>query len=167
VRDGSLLTLPLESPTNFDVEIYENRISTVGQVLIRRNVLTTLTPIFDSKMVPCDDWDLYLRLSQIGDLVFVPKLILDRRIHEKNVSSNDAVMKQSENYIRNTYASSKTLSARNKKLARESYRMWAKRILQFRLRWAGECMKERRFLESAKQFRHAALMYAKVIGPLR
>lgn len=167
MRKGRLIPLSPRDRTTFASEIYENRISTMGQVLIRRSSLELLSPLFNPDTVPCDDWDLYLRLALLGDLVYLPKVVLGRRIHGNNVSSNQQAMERKEDFIRDVYASSRALSAENRRIAKDAYRAWYKEAYAQRISWVKGCLRERKILAAAKQARHAVRLLLRILLPGR
>jgi glycosyltransferase involved in cell wall biosynthesis len=67
-----------------------NPITTPGQVLIRRNLLEE-NP-FDPSTVPCEDWDLWLRLSRLGNFGVVPEVVLMYRDHVGGQSKQYSLM---------------------------------------------------------------------------
>ncbi|MBO0729338.1 MAG: glycosyltransferase [Acidimicrobiaceae bacterium] len=75
-------------------------ISTPGQVLIRRDALTQADP-FDPATVPCEDWDLWLRLARVGDFGVVAGEVLRYRDHISSASKRYALMmKQRETVLK-------------------------------------------------------------------
>jgi glycosyltransferase involved in cell wall biosynthesis len=66
-------------------------ISTPGQVLIRRKAIPQGNP-FDSTLIGCEDWDLWLRLSRIGDFGVVQGEVLKYRDHSASASKRYALM---------------------------------------------------------------------------
>jgi hypothetical protein len=50
-------------------------ISTPGQCLVRRSAMPTSEP-FDPAIVPCEDWDLWLKLTRHGEIGVVPIEVL-------------------------------------------------------------------------------------------
>ncbi len=63
----------------------ENHIRSPGVTLIRTEALRAVGG-FDETIWGVDDWDLYLRLSCIGDFSYLPSLALYYRTHEGNAS---------------------------------------------------------------------------------
>jgi glycosyltransferase involved in cell wall biosynthesis len=81
-----LVEWPMNQPTTFEVLVYRNRIYTPGQLLIRRSALELAGP-FDPATSPCEDWDMSLRLSLLGEIAFLDKVVLDWRRHDPTTSS--------------------------------------------------------------------------------
>ena len=80
-----------DEDTTFDVLLYSNCITSMGAVLFRRSALTTAGG-FNSEFVPVDDWDLYLRVALQGPFCYVPKKVLNWRLHDTNSSGNTIKM---------------------------------------------------------------------------
>ena len=59
-------------------------------VLIRRTALGEAR--FDPSTTPCEDWDLWLRLSQSSEIGLIEADLTDYRIHESNMSRNQERM---------------------------------------------------------------------------
>jgi glycosyltransferase involved in cell wall biosynthesis len=75
-------------------------VSTPGQVLIRRGALPEEL-VFDPATVPCDDWDLWLRLARVGDFGVVPTEVLWYRDHQTSISKQHSIMmRQREGVLR-------------------------------------------------------------------
>ena len=63
----------------------QNHIRSPGVTLIRTEALRAVGG-FDDTIWGVDDWDLYLRLSCIGEFSYLPRLALYYRTHESNAS---------------------------------------------------------------------------------
>src|SRR5207244_10342779 len=80
---------PADQPTTFAALAVHNWIVSPGVGLIRRKTLLEAGG-FDPAMVPCDDWDLWLRISRLGDIVYLNRVLLSWRRHESNASDRSA-----------------------------------------------------------------------------
>jgi glycosyltransferase involved in cell wall biosynthesis len=69
----------------FDQLVGQNWVHSPGQMLIRRSALVSLGG-FDSGIWGTDDWDLWLRLSKTGKILYRHQLALRYRTHETNAS---------------------------------------------------------------------------------
>ena len=75
-------------------------ISTPGQVVIRRTAMPADGP-FDPACVPCEDWDLWLRLARRGDFGVEPVEVLRYRDHVSSASKHHELMqRQRETVLR-------------------------------------------------------------------
>lgn len=82
LRGGRLVDWPKDAPVTFEVMAYGNVITTPGAVLIRRSALDR-AGLFRE---PAADWDMWLRLTLQGHLVFVPEVVINYRVHPGNES---------------------------------------------------------------------------------
>lgn len=86
-------------PIDFATLAYRNCIYTPGQVLIKMEAAQALGG-FNSRTAPNDDWDFWLRLSRLGRLQPVSKVVLHVRRHGTNISSNVQLMRTMELALR-------------------------------------------------------------------
>ena len=82
IRARKLIEWPAGDPTTFAVMAFGNVIMTPGTVLIRRSALVHAGRFRE----PVADWDMWLRLTMQGDLVFVPEVVIGYRSHPGNES---------------------------------------------------------------------------------
>ena len=92
--------MPSGSGVSFEVFAYFNIIQTTGQVLLRRSALPT--DPFVPALVPCDDFDLWLRLSAREPFRSVDQVVVNWRTHETN-QSGDAIY-MARRYLNVLYA---------------------------------------------------------------
>jgi glycosyltransferase involved in cell wall biosynthesis len=84
---GTVRPLRADEPTTFaDLALF-NWICTPGLHLLRREVLEKVGA-FDPNTVPCDDWDMSVRLSRHGPIGFIQRPLLLWRRHEGAQSFN-------------------------------------------------------------------------------
>jgi GT2 family glycosyltransferase len=62
-------------PTRFADLVHANWVVTPGLLLVRRRARAAVGG-FDPKAVPSDDWDMSVRLSRLGDLGYVDRVVL-------------------------------------------------------------------------------------------
>ena len=74
-----LVEWPLDAPTTFAVSAYYNPVRTLGQELFRGAALTTVGP-FDATLV-AEDWHMLVRVSRLGEIAFVDRVVLAYRRH--------------------------------------------------------------------------------------
>lgn len=72
----------------FADELAQNAILSTSCVLIRRGVLAANCLKFDPLCVPCDDWDLYLRLAAVSEFRCTSRPLVRYRQHGGNVSAD-------------------------------------------------------------------------------
>jgi len=85
--DNKLVRVRPEDPTSFSAVVVENWIVTPGTMMMRREALGRVGG-FDPETSPADDWDLVVRLSRIGQIGFVDKVVLFWRRHEGALSAS-------------------------------------------------------------------------------
>jgi len=85
--EGQLVNLPGDSPTTFEALLIENYPVTPGTMLVRRSVWNALGG-YVPEAVPCDDWDMHLRIARHGGIVLVNRIILSWRRHPGAASHN-------------------------------------------------------------------------------
>jgi glycosyltransferase involved in cell wall biosynthesis len=128
--DGRVVKAARAEPTTAAMVVYDNLICTPGVVLIRRTALDQLTIsrthpgsflsappetggvgvsegtaervgcLFDPDYAPLDDWNFWLRLTRIGDIAFIDRVVLNWRRHEAAGSTDIAAMSAAELRIR-------------------------------------------------------------------
>ncbi len=82
IRGRELVTWPVGEPTTFGVMAFGNVIMTPGTVLIRRSSLAHAGRFRE----PAADWNMWLRLTMQGDLLFLPEIVIGYRNHPGNES---------------------------------------------------------------------------------
>ena len=86
-REGAIREWPLDEPTVFDTLVWTGPLYPPGLLLARREAYERVG-LFDVRLRHCEDWDMCLRLSRVGALEFVNKVLLSYRRHACN-QSND------------------------------------------------------------------------------
>jgi glycosyltransferase involved in cell wall biosynthesis len=86
-KGGTVRRLRADEPTTFAELALFNWICTPGLHLIRREVLEKVGA-FDPNTAPCDDWDMWLRLSRHGPIGFIERPLLLWRRHQASLSFN-------------------------------------------------------------------------------
>jgi glycosyltransferase involved in cell wall biosynthesis len=76
VVNNQVQMLPYSAPTTFNSLVLHCYISTPGQALICRSALER-DGLFKSQFSPGEDWELWLRLSQLGPIGFVNHVVLN------------------------------------------------------------------------------------------
>jgi glycosyltransferase involved in cell wall biosynthesis len=87
IVDSRAEELPSQSPTTFEALLVENYPVTPGTMLVRREVWNALGG-YEPEAVPCDDWDMHLRIARRGGVVLVNQIILNWRRHPGAASHN-------------------------------------------------------------------------------
>ncbi len=156
--NGKLVAWPLEWPTTFAVLAVVNRIYTPGQAIIRRSALELIGPL-DSETAPCDDYDLWLRLTQHGDLAFVNRVVLGFRQHDSNTSKQASRMTQTEVVVRRKLVASPDASPEQRRVAGQGWQLWRQQMTALWLSWAKDSAAHRQWPRAAQQASQAARNY--------
>jgi glycosyltransferase involved in cell wall biosynthesis len=109
-----------EAPTTFAALAIFNCIVTPGALLIRRRTLDKIGG-FDPATVPCDDWDLSLRLSRHGDIRFTDRSVINWRRHETAQSGNSTNWRRSYEFVRCKLILSTENTVEQRRIAHFSY----------------------------------------------
>lgn len=86
IAGRKVVAVPRSAPTSFGALLIENYITTPGTSMIRRTAFDAVGN-FAAGIEPCDDWDMNLRISRLGDFVFVDEVLLSWRRHSMSVSN--------------------------------------------------------------------------------
>lgn len=129
--------MPLSAPTTFNSLLVSCWIVTPGACLLRRSFLER-TGGFRQAMASTEDWDLWLRLARLGDLVFVDQVLLDYRRHAGSISANHRRMCESQANLFKTLQRDPALTPAERWMAKNIYACEQRsHIARFR-RLAGE-----------------------------
>jgi len=139
--DNKIVRVERNLPTTSAVVLFDNTICTPGSCLIRYTSAVQLFArdgyLFDTASVPLDDWDFWCRLTTIGSIGFVDKIVLDWRRHDAAGSTDIAAMSAAELRIRERlihshlpdslkatalYRYQKLLTTRKRRAAREAWK---------------------------------------------
>ena len=87
LKGRRILRRDTDEPTTFAMTTVHHTITTPGCVLIRRDALLRVGG-FDPTFQISADWDCWIRLTRLSDLIFVNKALLAYRRHNNNMSSD-------------------------------------------------------------------------------
>jgi glycosyltransferase involved in cell wall biosynthesis len=150
---SDIVSLADDEPTTFAALAFMNPITTPGQVLIRRAALDRVG-LFDSTADVAADWDLWLRLAQLGPLAFVPEVVIKYRQHGNNASRQLSKMRRAELYVRHKLIAATAAEPTARGLARDGLR-------HFEMRRCGERLAVARHELTRLQWRTAAIEVAR------
>ncbi len=143
--EGRVCPWPLDRPTEFANFAYDDCVTSVGSGLIRRTVLDRMGG-FDERAEPADDYDLWVRLSRHGEIVFINRIVLAYRVHEGQRSLRTAPRRgHGIAYVRHKLVTSPENTPGQRRVAIEGFRAHQRK--QLRERWSnlvascqrGEC----------------------------
>ncbi len=157
-----VLAQPAHTPTTFATLVFDNVIFTPGVVLIRRHALEAVGP-FDATMVPSDDWDMWLRLSLIGYLAFVDRLVLSWRRHADVGSRDITVMQRARRRVCQKLMFSQDLTREQNRLVHIGCRYYERLNRRDASKaywgWFKEEFVRREWYVGAKHLRHAIIEF--------
>jgi len=85
--EGRIAEWPLHEPSVFETLVWTGPLYPPGLLLARR-VAYEAVGLYDPMLRHCEDWDMCLRLSRVGAIEFVNKVVLHYRRHGSNASNN-------------------------------------------------------------------------------
>ena len=160
VVNGQVREVEPDAPTSFAVAAVVNCIATPGQMLMRRSALEKVGA-FSEDCNPCDDWDMYLRLTQHGDIIFVNKIVMGWRQHESNVSRDSKRMERQIYFVQRKLLASPDLNAENRKIALIGRRYSQRKVGAIWLKSARSSLAAGRVARAANHFRNALISYSR------
>jgi glycosyltransferase involved in cell wall biosynthesis len=137
VTGGRVEMWPIERPTEFRVLAFEDCIVGTGSALIRRSALDRVGA-FDWRAEPADDYDLWVRLSRLGPIVYLNTVVMSYREHGDNRSLAPPPPRgRGSGYVRHKIITSPENTAEQRRIAIEGFRAHARMLLA--ARWAKLC----------------------------
>jgi len=155
---------PLNEPTTFAMLAFRNRVMTSGAILIRRCIYELVAP-FDGTLTPCEDYDMWLRLTLKGDLAFVDKVVLNYRRHDSNMSYHGRRMEQGLMRVRRKLMTL-DLTEEQRRIAQTGYRLWEQGRVRYRLQSAKDNARSGRVLDATRDLYHAARFFVRLLRGL-
>jgi glycosyltransferase involved in cell wall biosynthesis len=132
LRAGSIVEWPLSEPTVFQTLAWTGPLHPPGLLLARRESYE-LAGLYDPGLHLCEDWDMCLRLSRLGPIEFVDRVLLWYRRHGGNLSNN---ARENRKIVRRLHAKtyfSKSNSAEQRLQLRQGWRAW--QLFKIREKW--------------------------------
>ena len=140
-------------------------IITPGAVLMRRDALDR-AGLFRTDTRLWEDWDLWLRLTRIGDMKLVNEPVLRYRRHDANASNQARALEEGERFVRCRLLNSLADQPDLLHIAELGYRYQQLAIARKRLAWAGESLARAQVLPAALQLKHAATRFVSSFRPM-
>lgn len=164
VSGNRLIDYPAQTATCFPMLVYRNVILTPGQVLVRKTTLDTVG-LFDKAVSPAEDWEMWLRITQLGEMAFADTVVLNYRRHDLNASSQNKVMREAEMALRRKLFKNKDLTPEQRRTAAAGYRHSQRFFYERWLKMAKERFSAGHTIEGAKLLPRAGMYYIQsVIG---
>lgn len=146
---------PADAATTFAVLAFQRCIVPTGLAIWRKSAVG-LAGGFDPDLIYFEDWDLWLRISLLGEIAFIDRRIVRYREHPANFVYDQLFMRQQDERMRQRTIRMKGLSTDQRLLAVLCYCYWQQNHCRVRLRWARDCFQKGDFIEATKRIRHAA-----------
>jgi len=141
-QDGRIREWPLDEPTVFETLVWTGPLYPPGLLLARRDAYER-AGLFDVRLRHCEDWDMCIRLSRLGRLEFVNKVLLSYRRHALNQSNNRSASGQMARRLhQKTFFSADNTPAQQQML-RAGWRAWQ----WYRVKEKWRCARGRRIKE--------------------
>jgi glycosyltransferase involved in cell wall biosynthesis len=163
VEGGRVVRWPEERPTTFAVEAVMERIITPGTVLIRRGVLEQ-AGLWDPDLRMWEDWDLWLRVTRVGNMAFVDKPVLRRRWHDSNLSHDQRGLEKGPRVVRRKLLRSLRQDPEKLRIARIGLQNQHRYAVRQRLARARKSLQERHVGTAVAQACGAATALAAFMG---
>ena len=139
-----------KTQTTFATLAVQNCIISPGLLLLRRASLP-VESLFDPDTAPCDDWDLYLRLTRRAPFIHVPDAMLNYRLHQSNASWNGGRMSIAWRIMARKACAAPDNTTEQRRILRAGFD-YAERVeVKRRLGWARDCLRNRQPIHAAKQ----------------
>ena len=163
--DGKIVDIPEDAPDTFGTMVVWCWIATMGQVLIRRDVLLNSCGFVQAYGIS-DDWNMWLDITRTNHFVRLFEFTLYKRSNGTTLSGNKALRAVSERNIRQRLRADKSLTPEQHRIAKLGY--FASAILF--LRSAAKNLRHRNIREATLQFcralRRAARVCQLYMGPM-
>lgn len=101
---GSLFTCPEYRREAFLAQLFErNLVLTTSVAMVRRSSFDAVGG-FDEHLSPSEEYDLWLRLAEVGRIEHITQSLVSYRLHDRNVSSNREALRLCERDTLNKHA---------------------------------------------------------------
>lgn len=151
-KDRHIVRWPETEPTTFATLLIGNRVFPQGLLLIRSGHFARVGG-FDEKVRLVEDWDMLLRLSRLGDLRFVNRVILHYRRHRGNISNeNHRANREAARMMHHRIFFAAENDERQKQLLRTTWRAWQSYLAQETCRKMREDLQHGRLLHAPRRF---------------
>lgn len=162
---GRIIDVPEDAPETFGTMVVWCWIATMGQVLIRRDVLLNSCGFIQAYGIS-DDWNMWLDITRTNHFVRLFEFTLYKRSNGTNLSGNRILRAVSERAIRQRLRADTTLTRQQKRMAHRGY--FASCILF--LRGSAKQLRHRNVREAINEFvracRRAIRVFMLYAGPM-
>lgn len=140
---GRLRPCPVCLPTTFSMVAAVCKIVPPGLLLFRREALDRIGGM-DEDLRQVQDFDFYIRLCRLGDLVFVNEVILEYRRHDANQGARPETARWLRRVVHKAFFSPENSPA-HRRILRQNWRAMQRHLVAARLGETGEFLRQRRF----------------------
>jgi glycosyltransferase involved in cell wall biosynthesis len=144
LRQGRIVEWPVGEPTCFDTLVWTGPLHPPGLLLARREAYDA-TGLFDTRMQFCEDWDLCVRLSRIGEIEMVDSVLLHYRRHDANLSNQVQATHRSVRWLHHKTFYSPENTEAQRVMLRKGWRAW--QLFKLREKW----------VQARRQLKHLSL----------
>jgi len=129
-RGRRIVAWPRSEPTTFATLLIGNRVFPQGLLLMRRAHFVQAGG-YDASVRLVEDWDMLLRLSRLGDIRFVDRVILHYRRHAGNMSTeNYRANREAARMMHHRIFFARENDERQQALLRVTWRAWQAYLAQ-------------------------------------
>ncbi len=153
LENGRGVEWPLDRPTTFANLAICSCIA-VGTALMHRVALERVGS-FDERAVPADDYDMWVRLSRIGDFAFVDEVVMEYRQHVAPTWIRPRGTGRGLPYVRQKIMSSPDNTPIQAQMATQGYLICQASIVKHALAEAVRSVGQRRYSASARHLLRA------------
>lgn len=152
VQGKRLKLWPLSAPTTFAVLAYGGGF--FPPILVQR-AKQVIVGDYDTNLKANEDWDMWLRLSLLGDIAFANQIVSSYRRHEGNISNDRQAILQGELYVRKKMYTSADLDEYHKKIILIGYRYEMLKKAYQRFIYTTRNIRRWKWIKALTQFREA------------
>ncbi|MEY5025059.1 MAG: hypothetical protein RLZZ244_587 [Verrucomicrobiota bacterium] len=141
-RDGTIRVWPLHEPSCFATQCWTGTIYPPGLFLARRQAYLR-AGLFDESMHLSEDWDMIIRLSRLGNIPFLDRVLLQYRRHHANATRDHTSNSRAVRIVHHkTFFSSENQEC-HRHILREGWTAWERFKLREKCRLALHSLKQR------------------------
>lgn len=133
VGGRSIKKLGAEEPTCFAALAFAPCIVNGGVLLIRCDAFEQIGG-FEDRLRGPEDWDMWIRLSRLGDLPMTDRVVLDYRLHGGGVSSDRGRTVKAVQTVRYRALNDPSNTSEQRRTARRAYRLFYLDMARMRFR---------------------------------
>lgn len=155
VQRHSSFPLPLEATTGLNCLAIENCIPSPGCALLRREVMARVGE-WEARSHPCEDYEMWLRMSLTGNFAMVNKLLFHYRRHQSNMSAALSKLRRGNVLARKFIVSHPGVTEEQRRIMRAGYRIREREQAANKLRQVPNSLMHRQFKDASKDIGRAA-----------